>query len=67
MKELTVKQVEEFLRDLNKVSRKHKVIIGGCGCCGSPFLYYMEKTSGRYEIKEIGSENLHWKRNDDTK
>ncbi|KKL65937.1 hypothetical protein LCGC14_2150020 [marine sediment metagenome] len=29
----------EFLKDLGDICRKHKVDIGGCGCCGSPFVF----------------------------
>ena len=66
MKKLTTEKVKEFLRDLNKVSRKHKVAIMGCGCCGSPFLCHMEKTDGRYEVNDVDSDHLRWKRNNDT-
>lgn len=27
-----------FLRDLEALAIKHNVVIGGCGCCGSPWL-----------------------------
>ena len=29
---------EAFLRDLTDLTIKHKIVIGGCGCCGSPKL-----------------------------
>lgn len=29
----------QFLSDLTELSRKHGIAIGGCGCCGSPWLY----------------------------
>lgn len=29
---------EAFLRDLDALAIKHGVVIGGCGCCGSPWL-----------------------------
>lgn len=29
---------QAFINDLIELSKKHKMIIGGCGCCGSPFL-----------------------------
>ncbi|MCR6116654.1 hypothetical protein HXA31_20205 [Salipaludibacillus agaradhaerens] len=29
---------EQFLKELSELSRKHKMYIGGCGCCGSPFV-----------------------------
>lgn len=27
-----------FLKELEALTRKYKVAIGGCGCCGSPWL-----------------------------
>ena len=29
---------KEFLKELTELSHKHKIFIGGCGCCGSPYL-----------------------------
>jgi len=37
---------EKFVKELTKLSEKYKVYIGGCGCCGSPYL-----------ISEIGEHN----------
>lgn len=31
--------MEEFLEELTELSKKYGIGIGGCGCCGSPFLY----------------------------
>jgi hypothetical protein len=31
-------RVKAFLKDLTELSRKHHIAIGGCGCCGSPYL-----------------------------
>ena len=28
----------DFLTDLEVLTRKHGIAIGGCGCCGSPWL-----------------------------
>jgi hypothetical protein len=48
-KDLTEEQVQAFLADLSELSRKHRVIIGGCGCCGSPFISSMD-AEGHYKL-----------------
>ena len=34
----------EFLKELDNLSRKYKIAIGGCGCCDSPYLCAIEGT-----------------------
>lgn len=31
--------MDDFLTELEALYKKYGVIITGCGCCGSPFLY----------------------------
>ena len=50
---------EEFLKDLAKLTRKHGFAIGGCGCCGSPFVLATNQKFGHYTVKENGDE-LTW-------
>lgn len=38
MNELQKEKIKEFLKELTELSKKHEIYIGGCGCCGSPFL-----------------------------
>ena len=33
-----MKNVETFLEGLIKLSRETGIVVGGCGCCGSPYL-----------------------------
>lgn len=33
-----MKDVEEFLNELTELTNIYKIVISGCGCCGSPFL-----------------------------
>lgn len=47
MSELLKKHMDSFLKDLTKLTKKHGIAIGGCGCCESPFLCY-EKRKGQY-------------------
>ena len=35
---------KEFLIGLAELTRKTGIVIGGCGCCGSPFLNKVEIT-----------------------
>lgn len=51
---------KEFIKDLTKLSRRYGVQIGGCGCCGSPFLGDIQKDQqgGSYEYNSY----LKWKR-----
>ena len=32
------KEVIEFLKEYEKLCRKYKMGLAGCGCCGSPYL-----------------------------
>ena len=34
----TQKELESFLAELTALSEKHNLYIGGCGCCGSPWI-----------------------------
>jgi len=33
-------KLKEFLVELSALTIKYHIEIGGCGCCGSPFLIY---------------------------
>lgn len=32
-------KLEEFLKELSELTIKYGFIIGGCGCCGSPYIF----------------------------
>jgi len=49
---------EEFLKELTKLSLKYGITIGGCGCCGSPYLKDHTDGGSRYEADEHG--DLTW-------
>lgn len=34
---------EQFLEEFSALSRKYKIRVGGCGCCGSPWIEREEK------------------------
>ena len=51
---------EAFLEGLAELSKRCRITIGGCGCCGSPFLDDMnsgpdqDKTFKCYKISDHG-------------
>lgn len=68
----------EFLKELTLLSRKYKIVIGGCGCCTSPFLAAINKDfssqcnvgdlplDGEYvHCDNVGDSEIQWiKKND---
>jgi hypothetical protein len=55
-----------FLKELTDLSRKHRITIGGCGCCGSPYVAGMndvgfdDKQSGQYICDDSTGYQLVW-------
>lgn len=57
----------EFVKELEKLTKKYGVAIEGCGCCGSPYLKNISVDSdpewGFYTYSsdlEAGFDNLWW-------
>lgn len=48
------KNYRAFLSDLKELTVKHGVVIGGCGCCGSPWLMTAPKNpeEGFYRYRD---------------
>ena len=44
------KNIESFLKELTALSRKYNLEIGGCGCCGSPWIYEINKDQAKDEF-----------------
>jgi hypothetical protein len=38
-------QEQEFLNELTALTHKYRVVIGGCGCCGSPSINPLDNES----------------------
>lgn len=38
------KEQKEILKTLHKTLKKLKITIGGCGCCGSPWITFKDGT-----------------------
>ena len=47
-------KLDKFLEELSKLSNKYGFVIGGCGCCGSP---WVSKIDGKIFIEELEFEN----------
>jgi len=65
MDKLTQGQIDLFLKDLAALTNKHKIEIGGCGCCDSPWVeraeyigeyHATEDNDGKIEFRKIGGE-----------
>lgn len=55
-------RLEEFLKELSELTQKHGFSIGGCGCCGSPWIcdfkdefdsdhLYYDNEKQKYEVE----------------
>jgi hypothetical protein len=56
MAKFTDAQLAAFLLELTELSQEHGIKIGGCGCCGSPFLSEITTTEkdGQYYVPMSG-------------
>lgn len=52
-------QEKAFLEALTELSKKHKIIIEGCGCCGSPTLQALE-SEGEYDHEQDAMSDFEW-------
>ena len=59
------KSIENFLTEMSNLTKNYGLIIGGCGCCGSPYLtqidgepipiyenLHFDKETGSYTVQE---------------
>lgn len=51
---------EEFLKALSCLSRKYKIMIGGCGCCSSPWLADMDEEDLKIDKRYTYEDMLEW-------
>jgi hypothetical protein len=64
-------RVAAFTEELTALSRRLDLVVGGCGCCGSPFVYDMREKDearwvrdfahGRYVYDLNGGSFLEWR------
>lgn len=38
-----MERLENFLKELAELTKKYNIAIGGCGCCGSPYIDDFQK------------------------
>jgi hypothetical protein len=51
--------LKEFLKELSDLTLKYDITIGGCGCCGSPYL-----SQGHGEDFHYAGDCLDWDKNE---
>lgn len=66
MKATDATKRDRFLKELTALTRRYKIDIGGCGCCGSPFLTDIKDTKGRRYHVDDDSGRLSFYASDDT-
>ena len=50
----------EFLKELTALTKKHKIQISGCGCCGSPSLDCIEDFKAHWPSKSTDIEEYNY-------
>lgn len=53
-------RLPSFLEALTKLSQEHGVQIGGCGCCGSPFLSLISDDQRNGHYTHHDGDDLSW-------
>ena len=47
-------RLDKFLEELSELSNKYGFVIGGCGCCGSP---WVDEIGGDLSVNGLGFVN----------
>lgn len=56
--QINKKDLDNFLSKLTDLTRKYKTAIGGCGCCGSPYIFRTEG-EGHYKVFDFDPSNIY--------
>lgn len=57
---ITTEEQEAFLAELTELSRKYGIVIGGCGCCGSPYLMHIPDEAKTKKYYSAHNDDLGW-------
>lgn len=49
-------RVKAFLKELAELTKKYGLSIGGCGCCGSPWIWDLQNNSMPYDSLNFDEE-----------
>jgi hypothetical protein len=54
---------EEFLAELTELTLKYRIQVGGCGCCGSPYIVSIQEgTTGKYVADNYGDNGISFQK-----
>lgn len=64
-----MERLENFLKELAELTKKYKIAISGCGCCGSPYIddfqkefdgedLYFDEEKQIYELEKINKKMM---------
>jgi hypothetical protein len=49
-----VKHIKDAIRQLDKLAKKLNIYVGGCGCCGSPYMFMTKNGNAGADYIKIG-------------
>lgn len=46
-------RLTEFLKELSDLTNKYGLCIGGCGCCGSPYITDLKEEDSGFDVDDL--------------
>lgn len=56
--EIDMNNYESFLKELTELTKKYRIVIGGCGCCQSPWMSAYTKDAFKAQVAGEYQRNL---------